>query len=167
MSSASTDRGRSTRRDSWASSQATRHVMKGNRGRDTKPELAVRRAAHALGLRYRTSARPLQNVRRTADMVFVREKVAVYIDGCFWHGCPHHYVASKTNASFWDAKIHTTRQRDTETDQLLRQAGWTPIRIWEHDDPQTAAETIRRVIEERRRELAGAAQRRSKITDVR
>src|SRR5690242_1595504 len=85
---------------SWASSEGVRASMRANRGRDTAPELAVRRAVHRLGLRYRVSARPIASLRRTADLVFPRQRVAVFVDGCFWHGCPVHHTVAKTNAAF-------------------------------------------------------------------
>ncbi|MGH6915044.1 MAG: DNA mismatch repair protein Vsr, partial [Geminicoccales bacterium] len=77
---------------SWASNAGTRASMQANKSRDTKPELALRRAVHAMGLRYRVAARPLPALRRTADLVFTRAKVAVFVDGCFWHGCPQHHT---------------------------------------------------------------------------
>lgn len=124
--------------------------MQSNRGRDTKPELALRSAAHALGLRYRVSARPLPNVRRTADMVFSSARVAVFLDGCFWHGCPEHHTVAATNASFWAEKVLTNRARDRDTDRKLADAGWTSIRVWEHEDPEQAASKIRKIVDERR-----------------
>ncbi|WP_433425747.1 very short patch repair endonuclease [Microtetraspora malaysiensis] len=132
--------------ESWASSEATRASMRSNKGKDTKPELALRRAVHALGLRYRVSYRPLRSVRRTADLVFTKAKVAVFMDGCFWHGCPTHHTVSATNPEFWAEKVRRNRERDLETDRLLREAGWRVIRIWEHEDPLTAASMIREVI---------------------
>ena len=118
---------------SWAKDEQTRRVMLGNRGRDTRPELEFRRAAHALGLRYRTSARPLAHLRRTADLVFSGEKVAVFVDGCFWHGCPIHHVASKTNEKFWTRKIADNVRWDRETDRLLLASDWLASRPM--DDP--------------------------------
>lgn len=123
--------------------------MIGNRGRDTSPELAVRRAAHRLGLRYRVSARPLTNVRRTADLVFPKQRVAVYVDGCFWHGCPTHYVAPKTNSDYWSTKIMSNRQRDRDTDMRMAAEGWLVLRFWEHEDPQATAQAIWRAVRER------------------
>lgn len=137
-------------RDSWAKNAVTRRVMQGNRGRDTRPELQLRRAAHALGLRYRTSTRPLAGVRRTADLVFPRARVAVFVDGCFWHGCPTHYIASKTNAGFWSTKIKENIIRDQETNELLIAAGWQPLRFWEHEDPIAAARRIFEIVQARR-----------------
>lgn len=120
--------------------------MQANRRRDTAPELAVRRAAHALGLRYRVDTRPLPSLNRRADMVFPRAKVAVFIDGCFWHGCAQHGTSAKENASFWDAKIARNRARDAETNRQLAHAGWTVIRFWEHDDPTDAAVRVATVV---------------------
>jgi DNA mismatch endonuclease (patch repair protein) len=133
-------------KESWATSEAVRAVMKANRGRDTRPELALRSAAHALGLRYRVNTRPLPKLRRTADLVFPRLKVAVFLDGCFWHGCPQHFRPSKLNESFWTAKITDNRKRDQDTDRQLAQAGWTVIRIWEHADPAEAAQRIASIV---------------------
>ena len=116
--------------------------MQGNRGRDTRPELAIRSRVYRLGLRYRVNERPLKGLRRTADMVFRSVKVAVFVDGCFWHGCPAHATQPKTNAQYWADKIETNRERDRQTDQLLQQSGWTVLRFWEHENPETAAETI-------------------------
>ncbi|MGW0483626.1 MULTISPECIES: very short patch repair endonuclease [Nonomuraea] len=116
--------------------------MQANKGRDTKPELALRRAVHALGLRYRVSYRPLKSVRRTADLVFTRAKVAVFLDGCFWHGCPTHHTVAATNAGFWAEKVSRTRERDVETDRLLQEAGWRVLRVWEHEDPDEAARRV-------------------------
>jgi DNA mismatch endonuclease (patch repair protein) len=120
--------------------------MQSNKGRDTRPELAVRRAVHALGLRYRVGMRPLPKLRRTADLVFTRAKVAVFIDGCFWHGCPTHHTVAATNAAFWAEKVRRTRERDNETDQHLAEQGWTVVRVWEHDDPLEVAARIRSII---------------------
>jgi DNA mismatch endonuclease (patch repair protein) len=124
--------------------------MQSNKGRDTKPELALRRAIHALGLRYRVSARPLPAVRRTADLVFTRAKVAVFLDGCFWHGCPDHHTKSATNAAYWAEKVEKNRTRDRETDALLESAGWVAVRVWEHEDPGEAALKVDSIVRARR-----------------
>lgn len=123
--------------------------MQGNRGRDTKPELAVRRAAHALGLRYRVDARPLPKLNRRADLVFTGPRVAVFVDGCFWHGCPEHHTVVKANGSFWADKVRGNRERDADTDQLLEEAGWVVIRAWEHEDPMAVAQRIAAVVKAR------------------
>jgi DNA mismatch endonuclease (patch repair protein) len=130
----------------WASSPASRAVMRANRRRDTRPEMAVRRLVHAAGLRYRVDARPLPDVNRRADLVFSRAKVAVFIDGCYWHGCPAHGTTAKANADYWSAKIARNRERDSETDQLLRDAGWTVVRVWEHEHSETVARRVESLV---------------------
>jgi DNA mismatch endonuclease (patch repair protein) len=129
-------------RPTRASSEGVRKSMQANKGRDTKPELALRRAVHGLGLRYRVSVRPLPSMRRTADLLFTRAKVAVFLDGCFWHGCPEHHTKSATNAEYWAEKVRRNRERDAETDRLLREKDWLVIRVWEHEDPVQAAAHI-------------------------
>jgi DNA mismatch endonuclease (patch repair protein) len=136
--------------ESWASSVGTRKSMQGNKSRDTKPELAVRRAVHALGLRYRVAARPLAGVRRTADMVFAGPRVAVFVDGCFWHGCPEHHTVARRNGEYWAEKVRRNAERDAETDGLLRAAGWLPMRFWEHEDPAAVAGRIAETVRARR-----------------
>ncbi|HVB42810.1 MAG TPA: very short patch repair endonuclease [Streptosporangiaceae bacterium] len=133
---------------SWASSPAVRAVMRGNKGRDTRPELAVRSAVHALGLRYRVGMSPMPGIRRTADLVFPRAKVAVFVDGCFWHGCPEHHRPAKRNVEFWQTKIEGNIARDADTDDRLRQAGWRVIRVWEHEEPAEAAAAIKAIVRE-------------------
>lgn len=128
--------------ESWASSPGVRKAMQANRGRDTKPEMAVRRLVHGAGLRYRVDARPLRDLNRRADLVFARVKVAVFVDGCFWHGCPEHHTAAIANAAFWADKVERNRSRDAETDRLLAEAGWTVIRAWEHEAPEAVADAI-------------------------
>ncbi|WP_344955968.1 very short patch repair endonuclease [Actinomadura miaoliensis] len=135
---------------SWASSPAVRSVMKANRGRDTRPELALRSAVHALGLRYRVDRRPISQLRRRADLVFTSAKVAVFSDGCYWHGCPDHHRPAKRNNEFWSEKIRTNQARDRETDRALSDEGWVVIRVWEHEDPRAAAERIAEVVRSRR-----------------
>lgn len=136
--------------ESWASSPGVRASMQSNRGRDTKPELALRSAVHALGLRYRVDARPLKELRRTADLVFSGVKVAVFLDGCFWHGCPEHHSVAVTNATFWADKVKTNTARDRDTDRRLEEAGWVAVRVWEHEDPAAAARRIQAVVASRR-----------------
>jgi DNA mismatch endonuclease, patch repair protein len=139
--------------ESWASSDAVRASMRANRARDTQPELALRCAIHALGLRYRVSVRPLPAVRRTADLVFTRVKVAVFLDGCFWHGCPEHHRLAARNREYWAGKVSRNRERDREIGRLLGEAGWLVIRVWEHEDPQDAAVRIGQLIGIRRKSL--------------
>nr|WP_269475386.1 very short patch repair endonuclease [Tsukamurella tyrosinosolvens] len=138
---------------SWASSDGVRRSMRSNRRRDTGPELALRREAHRLGLRYFVDKAPLPELaRRRADLVFSRLKVAVYLDGCFWHGCPEHYTVSKTNADFWATKVKKNRARDADTNRRLEEAGWTVIRVWEHEDPAVAAAGIKKVVEKAKKD---------------
>ncbi|WP_341338959.1 DNA mismatch endonuclease Vsr [Gordonia sihwensis] len=103
--------------------------MQANRSRDTSIEWAVRHIAHSRGLRYRVNARPERDIRRTADMVFAGPRVAVFIDGCFWHGCETHYTRPASNAAYWSEKVERNRQRDLETSMLLSQRGWTVLRF--------------------------------------
>ncbi|MFI7350191.1 MULTISPECIES: very short patch repair endonuclease [unclassified Streptomyces] len=139
---------------SWASSAANRRSMLGNRNRDTAPELLLRSLVHAAGLRYRVAAKPLPKMRRTADMVFRPVKVAVFIDGCFWHGCPEHFVMPKTNRPYWEDKIGRNIKRDRDTDNRLAEAGWLVLRFWEHLEPQACARTVIEAVTARRQEAA-------------
>lgn len=113
----------------WASSDATRKTMQGNRGRDTKTELAVRRLVHAAGLRYRVNVRPEPDLRRTADLRFTRTKVAVFIDGCYWHGCPEHFIMPVTNLDYWSTKIGRNQARDLEKTCRLEERGGIVLRF--------------------------------------
>ena len=122
---------------------AVRRVMQGNRGRDTKPEIAVRRLLHRAGYRYRVDVRPVQELARRADIVFTRQRLAVFIDGCFWHGCPAHYRPAKVNAERWQDKIDGNRRRDRETTERLIEEGWIVLRLWEHEPP---AEGLARIV---------------------
>jgi len=128
--------------------------MQANRSRDTKPELALRRAVHSLGLRYRVAVRPIPTLRRTADLVFTRQKVAVFLDGCFWHGCPEHHTRAAAHSEYWAAKVQRNRDRDLDTTDRLMSAGWLVIRVWEHDDPAEAARTVQAAVLSRRPRLS-------------
>ncbi|WP_203972754.1 very short patch repair endonuclease [Planotetraspora silvatica] len=136
-------------RESWASSPATRAVMRGNRSRDTRPERILRSAVYALGLRYRVAFPPMSGLRRTADMVFTRAKVAVFVDGCYWHGCPEHYRPARKNSDFWKKKIESNQERDRQTQALLQEEGWSVIRVWEHEDVDVAAARIAETVRNR------------------
>lgn len=125
------------------SSEHARRTMKANRRRDTSIELAVRSRLHRSGARYRVDFAPdPTNLRRRADIVFTRTKVAVFIDGCFWHGCPDHFVPPKANAEYWSPKIARNRERDVETTIHLEKLGWTVLRFWEHEDPDYVVSAI-------------------------
>jgi len=128
--------------ESWASSAQVRVIMRGNRSKNTTPEMKLRSLLHRRGLRYRVDAPPTPGTRRRADVVFPRERVAVFVDGCFWHGCPEHYRPSSKNTAFWETKLATNRSRDAQTNETLAAAGWTVIRVWEHEDVSGAADRI-------------------------
>lgn len=134
------------------SSEQTRAVMKGNKGRDTQPEVAVRSALHAMGLRFRKNARPLPGLRCTADVVFPTERVAVFIDGCFWHGCPEHGRVPKTNSPYWSEKLERNALRDRRNERALDEAGWIVLRHWEHEPSVKVAHEVHMQVLRRRRE---------------
>ncbi len=117
---------------------------------DTEIELRLRRLLHRMGLRYRVHARPLPGMRRTADIVFPSVRVAVFVDGCFWHGCPEHGTTPKSNTEFWQAKIRRNVERDQDTRRRLAEADWLGLQVWEHEDPEEAASTIATLVAERR-----------------
>lgn len=112
------------------------------RRRDTKPEVALRRELHRRGLRYFVDRAPLKGMRRRADLVFPRRKVAVYVDGCFWHSCPIHATKPRNNAQWWADKLAANVARDRDTDTRLIEEGWRVVRIWEHEDPVVAAQRV-------------------------
>jgi DNA mismatch endonuclease (patch repair protein) len=115
--------------------------MKSQRQRDTAAETALRSLLHRRGLRFRVHY-TLPNLRRRADVAFPRLCIAVFVDGCFWHGCPEHGTWPKQNADWWREKIETNRRRDADTDKKLEDQGWSVIRVWEHEATETAAHTI-------------------------
>ena len=121
--------------------------MQANRSRDTKPEMAVRRQLHKRGLRYRVAIAPVPGIRRRADIVFTKQRVAIFIDGCFWHGCPEHGRETfNHNTEYWPTKIATNVARDKDTNSRLHEAGWTVMRFWEHEDTTSVVEVIREVV---------------------
>jgi DNA mismatch endonuclease (patch repair protein) len=135
-----------------ASSPTIRHLMQCIPRRDTVAELSVRRILHHAGLRFRVDVRPLAGLNRRADIVFAPARVAVFIDGCFWHGCPRHGHRTKTNTIFWLKKMQINRRRDRDTDARLTAAGWIVIRLWGHEDPTVGARKVARVVTRRRRQ---------------
>jgi DNA mismatch endonuclease, patch repair protein len=118
--------------------------------RDTPQELALRSALHRRGLRFRVDKAPLKELRRRADVVFGPTRVAVFVDGCFWHGCPIHGSWPKANRDWWQKKILAVRHRDMDTDHRLAGAGWLVIRVWEHEDAEVAADLIEKVVRSRK-----------------
>lgn len=130
-------------RTPFASSEAVHQKMSTLARRDTGPELALRRVLYRRGLRYRVHRRPLPDLARQADIVFTGAKVAVFVDGCFWHGCPDHGRREhRTNSWYWPKKIAANKDRDRDTNERLIAAGWVPVRIWEHEQPDAAADRV-------------------------
>lgn len=127
---------------SWASAPGVRRSMRGNRARDTKPEVRIRQALHARGLRFRVDLRLQPPLRTRADIVFTRARVAVFVDGCFWHSCPIHGTAPRTNSAYWLPKLERNRQRDLETTRALQAAGWMVVRVWEHEEVAAVADLV-------------------------
>jgi DNA mismatch endonuclease (patch repair protein) len=123
--------------------------MRATRRRDTALELAVRAQLEGRGNEFRVDAQPIPALGRRADVLFERERVAIYLDGCFWHGCPAHGTWPQANAEFWREKIRTNQARDRDSDRRLRDAGWTVLRYWEHEDASTVARDIHAVVAER------------------
>jgi len=123
-----------------------RSRMSSQRTTGTKPELAVRRILHQRGLRYRVGIRPELGIRTTGDLVFTKAKVVVFIDGCFWHGCPDHFIPPKNNAEWWAAKIDTNRRRDGSSRSDLEALGWSVLSFWEHELPLEVASVIERLV---------------------
>lgn len=117
--------------------------MRANRGRDTQPEIRIRRVLHARGWRFRVGYRPLpQDRRRTVDIAFTRKRIVVLIDGCFWHGCSEHFILPVANADYWRAKIRRNQERDVETNALLRAEGWSVLRFWEHEQTSEVVASV-------------------------
>jgi DNA mismatch endonuclease (patch repair protein) len=122
--------------------------MRANRGSNTGPERRLRSALHALGLRYRVNHRiTVDGAIVRPDVVFARKRVAVFVDGCFWHGCPEHASWPKRNGDFWNEKITRTRERDREHTRALVRAGWTVVRVWEHEGLRDAVGRVKSALE--------------------
>ncbi|MEU7152767.1 very short patch repair endonuclease [Streptomyces sp. NPDC045456] len=115
--------------------------------RDTKPELALRRLLYTAGLRYRLQRRVPGMTRRTIDIAFPGLRIAVFVDGCFWHGCPEHATLPKANAQWWRDKLEGNVVRDAETTAHLESAGWTVLRFWEHEVPELVAKQVTGVVQ--------------------
>jgi len=128
------------------SSLDTSRRMAKVRQKGTDAEVAVRRELYRSGLRYQVDFEVLKKPRRVADIVFPALRIAIFIDGCFWHGCPNHATWPKQNAEFWRQKIEANRLRDTDTNARLRSIGWMALRFWEHESPIEAAETVARSV---------------------
>lgn len=123
--------------------------MQAIRGRDTEPELLLRRELHRRGLRYRVNVAVPGMPRRTIDVAWKGRRVAVFMDGCYWHGCPEHGSSPKVNSDYWGPKIANNRRRDLETGELLRERGWIVLRFWEHEPVGDIADAIERCVRSR------------------
>ncbi len=121
--------------------------MRANRRRDTGPELRVRRLLHRSGLRFRVDRRPESTIPVRADVVFPRQRLALFIDGCYWHMCPDHCVLPKTRLDFWLPKLQGNRHRDAEVDALLSARGWKVLRAWEHEPEAAVLLRVRAALE--------------------
>jgi DNA mismatch endonuclease (patch repair protein) len=116
-----------------ASDTAVRTRMRAVSSASTAPELRLRKALHRLGYRYRVNARPVESIRCKADIVFSRRRVCVFVDGCFWHGCPDHFEIPRVNSAWWSEKVEDNRARDRTKTGMLESEGWTVVRLWEHE----------------------------------
>jgi DNA mismatch endonuclease (patch repair protein) len=133
-------------------SAAATKIGIGNRRTDTKPEVALRSLLHRRGLRFRKDLLVrMADVRVRPDIVFTRVRVAVFVDGCFWHGCPAHQVVPKSNRKYWVPKLKANEARDRRVDAALVADGWAVVRVWEHEDLRVAADRIEAVIRKRAR----------------
>ncbi len=134
--------------------------MKANRSTGTKPEIALRRVLFAAGLRYRVNLKVRVTGRTVRpDIVFTRVRVAVFVDGCFWHGCPQHGRMPSDPSGYWHQKIARNQERDSLVDQALHESGWQVVRIWEHTGTDAAAKLVQAAIAEQ----SGAYGRRNPI----
>ena len=131
-----------------SSSKEVSERMKRMPTKDSKPELRLRKAIYGLGFRYRLHRKDLPG---KPDIAFGPAKVAVFVDGCFWHNCPEHGTIPKNNREWWLEKFQRNRERDTLKDEQLKEMGWLPVHVWEHEDPDTAARNIKKLIKERLR----------------
>ncbi|MDP9412311.1 MAG: very short patch repair endonuclease [Actinomycetota bacterium] len=124
--------------------------MRGSTRRDTKPELALRSELHRRGLRFRVDFPIEARGRRVrADVAFPRQRVAVFVDGCFWHRCPEHGRKPEVNLDYWQPKFRRNVERDRAVDAALRAAGWDVVRLWEHETVIQGANVVQRAVRER------------------
>ncbi|MFJ7492241.1 very short patch repair endonuclease [Streptomyces sp. NPDC097727] len=137
-----------------ASARMSRQASK-----NTGVELAVRRLLHSAGLRYRVEYPVPGMPRRRIDVAFPRAKVAVLIDGCFWHGCPQHATQPKANADWWRSKLDRNMARDRETTEHLLATGWTVLRFWEHMPAEEVAATVHAVVDREKQDRDRRKQR--------
>lgn len=133
-----------------ASSPSVSARMARQATRDTAPEISLRRELHRRGLRFRVGQRPVPKLRGTPDIVFGPARVAVYVDGCFWHSCPQHATQPASNRDWWKQKLARNRERDRTADATLAAAGWVVVRVWEHESPDEAADRVEAIVRGRR-----------------
>lgn len=134
----------------FASTLAVRRRMQRQARESTGPEVALRRELFRMGCRFRVHVPLLEGRARKVDVVLRRHRLAVFVDGCFWHACPKHGTKPRVNQWYWEAKLVRNRARDRDTDRRLRSKGWKVVRVWEHEEPSEAAERILRWICEQR-----------------
>jgi DNA mismatch endonuclease (patch repair protein) len=120
--------------------------MRANRRRDTRPELALRSELHRRGLRFRVDYAPDPTARCRVDIALTRARVVIFVDGCFWHSCPEHGTSPRANRDWWQAKLDRNVERDRANDVEMAWLGWAVLRVWEHEDPRTAADRIHRLV---------------------
>lgn len=129
-----------------ASSPAVRRVMIANRSSNTVPERLLRSALFKSGMRFRQNVRPISSMKCKADILFRSQRLCIFVDGCFWHGCQKHFECPKTNSSWWNEKLEATRNRDRTQTALLRTAGWNVVRIWEHEiTPKKVSSVVKKI----------------------
>jgi DNA mismatch endonuclease, patch repair protein len=132
---------------------AATSVMRANTRQNTQPELRIRSLLHSTGVRYRVNRRLVCGELRTRpDIIFHGRKIAVFVDGCFWHMCPKHGTRPRSNPSYWDDKLRGNVERDARVNRALRNAGWTVLRVWEHSKPETAVARILRTLQKKAKE---------------
>ncbi len=131
----------------FPTSAAVSAAMRANRKRDTGPEVKLRSLLHAQGLRFRVNTKiSIRGLDVRPDIVFRRQQLAVFVDGCFWHSCRWHGTRPRVNTHYWIPKLKRVRARDRRVTKMLSRAGWTVIRVWEHIPPQRAADLIREAV---------------------
>ena len=135
-------------------SPVTTKRMSNTAGRDNRRERALRSELHARGLRFRLHRALLAGSRRTVDVVLPASRTAVFLDGCFWHGCPEHHTWPKNNADWWRLKINANIARDRDMDTKLMAAGWFVVRVWEHETIAAATDRIQAAVRLRAAQMA-------------
>ena len=137
--------------DSFASSASIRDKMQRQPRRDTSIERALRSELFRRGLRYYLHRRPISGLRREADIVFPRVRVAVFVDSCWWHACPEHGTVPRANREWWESKLRRNHERDLDTTARFEAAGWKVVRVWEHEDVAKAGQRVADAVGARRR----------------